>query len=296
MARRRGPWTGGERAAYRLLRAAVIPLLALPPRAAAALGRSVGRLLRPLLPKRHRIARENLDLVFGDSLSPVRKERIAFVSFVSLFEDVFVLLSGLRLGTKGLEKIITVRGREHLEEAIRERKGVIILSGHLSNFPLAAAYLGRSGIPIGVFVRPMAFRPAERLVTELRSACGIKSFDQGASAVGPVRHLREGGVLWFALDQDARHGVRVNFFGRPARTSPGPVRLARLLGAPVLPAFVHRLGPGRYELGISPPIKLPRREPSPEEVRTDLETLLENIEARILRYPEEWLWGHRRWR
>ena len=295
--RRRGPWTQGERLAYHLLRAVVSPpLLALPPPVAAALGRFVGRILRPLFPKRHRIARENLDRVFGDSLSPERKERIAFVSFVSLFEDVFVLFSGLRLGIRRLEKIETVRGREHLLEALSEGKGVIVLSGHLSNFPLAAAYLGRSGIPVGVFVRPMAFRPAERLVTELRTACGIRSFDQGASAVGPVRHLRAGGLLWFALDQDARHGIRVRFFGEPARTSPGPVRLARLLGAPVLPAFVHRLGPVRYELRINPPVPLPRGEASPDEIRADLETLLKNIEARIIRYPEEWLWGHRRWR
>ena len=296
MSRRRGPWTRTERLSYHLLRGSSRLLRAVPSPVAAAFGRLAGRVFWLFFPQRRKIARENLDLVFGDSLSSKRKDRIACLSFQYLFEDAFVLLASLGLGAERLGKIVQIRDKVYLDEALSKGKGVIILSGHLSNFPLASSYLGRLGIPVGVFVRPMAFRPTERLATELRATCGIRSFDQGASAIAPVRHLRAGGVLWFALDQSARRGVYVEFFGRPAGTSPGPVRLARTLRVPIVPAFVHRLGPARYELQIQAPLALPPTEPTQEELEADLKKLLGHIEAQILRYPEEWLWVHRRWR
>jgi len=114
--------------------------------------------------------------------------------------------------------------------------------------------------------------------------------------MGPAKHLRAGGIVWFALDQDARRGVLVNFCGQPATTHPGPVRLARSIGAPILIGFVHRLGPGRYELQLKDLVRLPQGKPSQEELVAELETLLRYLEEQIRRFPEDWLWVHRRWR
>jgi KDO2-lipid IV(A) lauroyltransferase len=173
---------------------------------------------------------------------------------------------------------------------------VILVSGHFSNFYIMLGYLGRLGIDIAVLVRPFSFRPAKRLLAELSAQSGLTTFDQGQDSLKLVRHLSRGGVGWFTLDQNARHGLLIDFLGHPATTFAGPVRLARKLGLPIVPAFVHQTGPCFYELTFHPPLHLPPSKPTKEEVMADLRRLVIHIEREVYAFPQDWLWGHRRWR
>jgi KDO2-lipid IV(A) lauroyltransferase len=103
-------------------------------------------------------------------------------------------------------------------------------------------------------------------------------------------------MTWFSLDQNVRNGFLVEFLGSPATTFTGPVRLARRLGLPIVPAFVHQTGPAAYELECKPPISLPRSTPTDDELLVDMRRLMAILEEEILRFPESWLWAHRRWR
>lgn len=298
MATRTARFSFAETCAYHVLRRVARVIGAMPPALAARFGRFLGRTAWPWARRRRRIAQDNLHKVFGSRCTDRRRRTIAFRSFVGLFEDAMVLVAAAHTPTQHPRRsgLCRIQNESEFLRWTTGGRGAILVSGHLSNFYLMVGFLGRIGVDLAVLVRPLAFRPAERLLTELRSASGVTTFDQGRSPMGLVRHLARGGVTWFSLDQNARHGVLVEALGRPATAYPGPVTLARRLGIPIIPVFVNRTGTCRYVLEVTAPITLPQREATAEETAADLMQLMRRLDAHILARPEQWLWCHRRWR
>src|SRR3546814_17736869 len=71
---------------------------------------------------------------------------------------------------------------------------------------------------------------------------------------GAVKHLKRGGLLWYAPDQDPSRGdsVYVPFFGQPAHSLTSTHQLARMSGAAVV-LFQHaRRADGGYSLKLQP--------------------------------------------
>jgi KDO2-lipid IV(A) lauroyltransferase len=109
-----------------------------------------------------------------------------------------------------------------------------------------------------------------------------------------LRHLKQGGALWFAPDQDTRRGesVFVPFFGRPAWSLTSTHQLARLSGAAVLPFFHRRRADGGYDLELQPALA---DFPS-ADAHADTARVMATIEAMIRRAPEQYLWLHQRFK
>ena len=109
-----------------------------------------------------------------------------------------------------------------------------------------------------------------------------------------LRHLKNGGVLWFAPDQETRRGdsVFVPFFGQPAWSLTSTHQLARLTGAAVLPLFHERLADGRYRIEI-----LPMLEDFPgTDATADTARVMAMVESLIRRAPAQYLWLHDRFK
>ena len=109
-----------------------------------------------------------------------------------------------------------------------------------------------------------------------------------------IRHLKAGGVLWFAPDQETRRGdsVFVPFFGQPAKSLTSTHAMARLSGARVLPLFHERLADGRYRVEIGAPLEdFPGTDATADTARS-----MAVVEAAIRRAPEQYLWLHKRFK
>lgn len=110
---------------------------------------------------------------------------------------------------------------------------------------------------------------------------------------GAVRHLKKGGILWYAPDQDMRgkDTVFAPFFGVPASTITATHQLARLTGCAVVP-FFHRREGGRYLLRIAPPLEaFPSDDATADSARVNAQ-----IEAMVREAPDQYLWIHRRFK
>jgi KDO2-lipid IV(A) lauroyltransferase len=282
-----------------------------------ALGAAFGRLWHRVAGPRTRRVRQQLALAF-----PERDD--AWVG--RCCEDVFVHLG------RGLAELILLRGRhrfallqrveleglEHLEEARRASPtgGVLVMTGHLGNWELAAARAASLGLPISVVYRGLRSPALDEALRRLRGGGRSRSgedFEQlqmGRAGLAVLRALRRGRFVLVLLDQNARRheGVSVPFFGRPASTRFGPARIAERLGIPVVPAFIRRLPDGRHHrIRFEPALAI---EADPEaddagrgDARPESEILIRNVarmtaalEARIRETPEQWIWTHRRWR
>jgi KDO2-lipid IV(A) lauroyltransferase len=181
----------------------------------------------------------------------------------------------LRGRASSLSRLVEIRGREHLDAALADGKGVILCTAHFGSQPSVFSLLHASGIPITSvgrwwwnFVPGVSY--AEKRFWDLAYARRILRHRQRPNiepfpgrthvAVQVASALRANEVVTICsdappLDADQTRTTEVPFLGRQATLLPGVVDLARLTGAPVLMAFVYRLADYRHQvLEISPPV------------------------------------------
>ena len=256
-----------------------------------ALGRGIGRMLRVLLPARARVARRNLELCFPE-LDDAARKRLYADSFESLGIALFEFGRAWWGSVAPMRGNVRVEGLEHLEAARAGGRGVIVVSGHFTTLEIAARLMCDHA-PLAGMYRPHEDPAMEWAVKRgrLRYAQAMFTREELRPA---LRHLKQGGLLWFAPDQDTRRGdsVFVPFFGHAAWSLTSTHQLAKLSGAAVI-AFSHvRRADGGYTLRLSPPFAdFPSADASADTAR-----VIGAIEAMVREAPGQYLWIHKRFK
>jgi KDO2-lipid IV(A) lauroyltransferase len=293
----------GQRIVRRLLRVGLriltflVRLAPLP--AGVRIGGSVGRLAGIALVRERQRALTHLRMAYGDALTPANQERICGDCFEHLGKT---LIETLKIGTYSSDKIretISVDGEDHLEKALAEGRGVMILTGHIGNWELGGFWLGSRLDPFAVVAAPVYDAWIEQRMVRLRARHGIETIVRGRPEA-PKRILsvlRRGGAVVFLIDQDTRvEGVHVPFFGREAYTPSGPARIALRTGAPVMPGCMIREADGRNRMELEPSVPLIRTGDLEADIRKNTAVWVETLERMVRRHPEQWVWMHRRWK
>lgn len=255
------------------------------------LGRALGHLLRIVLRGRRRVAARNLALCFPE-LAPEARKALLRESFAALGIGVFEFARAWWGSVAPLRRGLVVEGLEHLAAARADGRGVILISGHFTTLEVCGRLMCDFA-PLAGMYRPHAHPAMEWAVKRgrLRYATAMFGRDQLRAA---IRHLKQGGLLWFAPDQDTRRGdsVFVPFFGLPAHSLTSTHQLARLSGARVL-AFAHERRPdGGYTLRLTPAFAdFPSRDATVDTAR-----VMAEIEAMVRAVPAQYLWIHRRFK
>ena len=255
------------------------------------LGRGIGRLLMVLFGSRRRAAARNLALCFPE-LDADAQAALLRRSFEELGIGLFEFARAWWGSVEPMRGKVTVEGLEHLQAARAGGRGVIIISGHFVTLELAARLMCDHA-PLAGMYRPHDGAVMEWAVLRgrLRYATAMFTREELRPA---LRHLKQGGLLWFAPDQDTRRGdsVFVPFFGRPAYSLTSTHQLARLSGAAVL-GFAHvRHDDGSYTLRLTPPFEdFPSADASADTAR-----VMAAIETMIRAAPTQYLWIHRRFK
>ena len=255
------------------------------------LGRGFGRLLMRVFGSRRRVAARNLALCFPE-LDADAQAALLRRSFEELGIGLFEFARAWWGSVEPLRGKVAVEGLEHLEAARAGGRGVIIISGHFVTLELAARLMCDHA-PLAGMYRPHDGAAMEWAVLRgrLRYATAMFTREELRPA---LRHLKQGGLLWFAPDQDTRRGdsVFVPFFGRPAYSLTSTHQLARLSGAAVL-GFAHvRHDDGGYTLRLTPAFE---DFPS-SDATADTARVMAAIETMIRAAPAQYLWIHRRFK
>jgi KDO2-lipid IV(A) lauroyltransferase len=256
-----------------------------------ALGRPLGALLKIVLGPRRKVAARNLELCFPE-LSPAERARLLDQAFTALGVGLFEFARAWWGEVTPMRRNLRVEGLEHLAAAQAGGRGVIVISGHFTTLELCARLMCGL-VPLAGMYRPHATGAMEWAVKRgrLRYATAMFGRDELRPA---LKHLKQGGLLWFAPDQDTRRGdsVFVPFFGRPAYSLTSTHQLARLSGAAVI-AFAHERRPdGGYTLRLSPAFAdFPSKDATADTAR-----VMAAIEAMVRAVPAQYLWIHRRFK
>ncbi len=271
-----------------LLRGAVL----LPHRAQLALGAGLGALIYRLMPWRRRVARINIALCFPERSAAQQRDLIK-----ANFRSAGISLLETALSWWGrraqIEPLVHIEGIEHLQHALQQQRGVILLSAHFTCLEIGGRLLAlqqRFHVMYKKHRNPL-FEAVMKQARERNYERAIERHD----VRGMLRSLKQGNAVWYAPDQDfgAQYSVFAPFMGVTCATLAAPARLAKMSGAPVVPFFPQRLADGSgYRL-----ILLPALENFPAENDVADATRINSvIEHAVRRAPEQYLWLHRRFK
>lgn len=273
-----------------LLLAFLVMMAHLPWWLQRALGAPLGGLLARLLKSRHKAARRNLALCFP-KMGDAEREALLAASFRDLGVGLFEFARAWWGQVGSMRRDVQIEGLEHLRALQAEGRGVLMVSGHFMTLELCGRLLC-DHVPLAGMYRRYRNPVFEWAVLHGRLRYAHAMFGND-DLRGAVRHLKRGGFLWYAPDQDMRgkDTVFAPFFGLPAATITATHQLARMTGCAVVP-FFHRREGSRYILRIAPPLP---DFPS-NDALTDTARVNAAIEAMVREAPSQYLWIHRRFK
>lgn len=279
---------------YLIIRCAACLLSALPLPWLTRLAQGIGRTLYFILPTRRRIALENIDRAFGQRMTAKEKRRVALKSFENMVLSVMELTAAGRL-IRERDKRFRVIGWENMADARSPQQGVIGATAHFGAWEILSIIPLLEKRPWATIVKAQRNPYLDRMLNSLREEMGVEPIPKDAAIKRILTVLRENHALAVLIDQwDGANGLWADFFGTPTSTTSLPARLAKKRKSPVFLFYCLRKNPGEYEIHIDPVIKLEGTEEMRESAMTrELNRQLENL---IRKYPEQWLWAHRRWK
>lgn len=256
------------------------------------LGRLLGRLFMRLGKRRRHIADVNLRLCFPE-LSDAEHHDLLVRTFEAQGMGLMETLAAWFMAPRRLLPRVTFEGMEFVEQARRENQPLLMLGAHFTSLDIAGTLFGHF-VEFDVIYRRQKNRVIEYMMTHSRQRYlkGGRTIPQDDMR-GVYRSLAEKRALWYPPDQDygAKHSVFVPFFGVPAAMIKAPTRMAKKSGALAVICTYHRTPDGRYLLTAKPIEGFTAKDPV-----ADATAFNRALEASIRRYPEQYMWVHRRFK
>jgi KDO2-lipid IV(A) lauroyltransferase len=250
-----------------------------------------------LWPRLRRVGLFNLRLAFPEWPDHRRRQVLfgLFQNFGRMLAD-FAHFPHWNRGN--IERLIIYDGFENYAQARDQGKGVLFLTAHFGNWELSSFAHGVYGYPLNFLVRELDNPLIDALINRYRCLSGGRALEKRDSAREVLRAFHRGEAVGILADQNMLpgDGVFVDFFGCPACTTPGPARLARKAGVPVvLGLVIWDAKIKKYRLRFHPVEWIKRDDPE-EEVLVNTANFTRLLEEYVRRYPDQWLWVHRRWK
>jgi len=247
--------------------------------------------------KRVGYALVNLRIAFPELSEQARRE-IGRESYVHLAWNLVDHARAARWGDQEVREHVEVDGLEHLEAALKEGRGALLLGPHMGNFELGSMALPLSSVPVTMVARPMRNPLIWRRVSGQRTRTGAALIAQRQAAPQILRALHRGHAVVILNDQYVRgtREVFVPFFGARCSTAAGLAIIALRRDAPVLPTYIVRDAPDHHVIVIRPPLDVPRTGDRERDVEAATAAYNRAYEDIIRRHPEQYMWATRRYR
>ncbi|HEY5162798.1 MAG TPA: lysophospholipid acyltransferase family protein [Terriglobales bacterium] len=251
-----------------------------------------------LHPRLRRVGLRNLEIAMPE-LPLKERRRIVRGVFLSLGRLLAEFCRFPKYSRENVSRVAVYEGFENFDTAQRRGKGVLFLTAHLGAWEVGSFVHSVHGHPLRVVVRPLDNPYVDRLVERYRTLHGNQTFPKDEFARGLLSAMRAGETVGLLMDQNMTppQGVFVPFFGVQACTASGIARVALHTDASVIPAFtiwdpVLR----KYRVHFDPPLTLVRTDNAEADLVANTAMFNNVLEQYVRKYPEQWLWVHRRWK
>ena len=267
-------------------------------RAVLALAHVIGTLGYHFSGRLKAVGRANLDLVFGDRMSPQEKLRILKASSRTF---ALVTLDMAWFSRNIAARVNTFTTFEREPGEVIGGKPYICITGHFGNWEVLGLAAALRGYPLASVATPLKNPVVDQLFRRQREATGQVILDRAGAVRSMLRTLKSGGRVALLLDQNTQineGGVFVDFFGVPATVSAAGASLAYRTGTGIAFGFSIPDADGRYHIHIPPAITpLPYRKENADQAILELTQQITRVYEDMIRaHPECWLWMYKRWK
>jgi KDO2-lipid IV(A) lauroyltransferase len=287
-----------KRLEWLALSALVYGLGSLPRPWARAVGAGLGSLAFVLTGRLRRTGDTNLRLAYPASDAAWRRNLLRAV-YRNLGLQLAEFCQMRRYTRENTAGLVRYQGLEHYLAARAEGKGVLVVTGHLGMWELSSFYHSLMGYPMGMVIRRLDNPLVDRLVNRVRCLHGNMVLHKDDFARGLLGAMRRGETVGILMDTNMTppQGVFVDYFGAAACTASGLARVAMRTAAAVLPGFLTwRPDEQKYVLEFGERLSLLSTGNGEQDIVANTQIFTKAIEAWVRRYPEQWLWVHRRWK
>ena len=254
----------------------------------------LGSVFFKIAKRRRRIIETNIKICFPEKTDEEQHQlalQASTATFMALFETSLTWFGP----TERYIHRHTVEGMEHLTNATKGGKGVIILASHFTTLEMSGALLNSHIDNLKVVYKRSNVPLLEYFIQTRRGTKCCSGLIKHKSLREVVRSVKKGNVVSFSPDQDfgEKDSIFAPFFGTPCCTLLSTQRLAKLTGTPVIPFFVSRNEDGLgYTMRFSPALE---DFPSDDDLH-DATAVNKAIEEQIKIAPAQYLWAHRRFK
>ena len=238
-----------------------------------------------------KIIDKNLD-IFSSKASNINKRKISsqmWKNYGMTFIE-YIFLKKFRLN----ESHIEIKGKENINETVKNNKPVIFVSGHFANFELMAMEITKMNIKLASIYRPLNNKFLNPFMEHIRKkyVCN-KQIKKGINGVREViDYLKKDCSIALMIDQRVSEGEKINFFGKEALTTTLPAQLAKKYNLEIIPVYIKRVKNNNFLIEFQKPVS-PKDFSNKLELSKELNKILEKM---ILKNPGQWIWSHNRWK
>lgn len=245
-----------------------------------------------VMSKRRRVSLENINRVYKDELTLKQKKKLAKMSFRHMVISTIELFTVSKVA-KSLEEHFEFVNADILQRCLDSEKGAVLAISHLGSWEYLSFLATRTNRSWSVIVKEIKNFHLNQAVNRLRKIMTVEPVPKKNSMKGALRALRKGDGVAILIDQwSGPDGIWAPFFGEETSTTSIPARLVKKTGAALTFAYCIRKGIGKYKIEVLEPIAMDSL--ASEKSITD--QLNRQLESLIRKYPEQWTWGHRRWK
>lgn len=259
------------------------------------IGRALGLLYYRFIKKQRNLAIRQMKASL--KISQEEAERLVRLSFINMGRNFMEVLYMPALNKENFSRYIEIDHLEIMEQALAEKRGVVVLTGHVGNWEWLSAAFTMNDMPVTAIAKPQPNMDYTRALDELRSRINVEIFSRGTSELlSAAKALKKGKILGFLADQDAGPGgAFIEFLGRTASTPMGAAVFAKKFSSPVVPAFIIRQPDGRHRVEIGEILRYEDTGDSDRDLFDLTYRMTKLLEKKILDNPTQWLWFQKRW-
>lgn len=287
-----------ERLEYSAVWVLVHALRLLPRGVARRVAAALGAAAWHAVPRLRRVGMRNLELAFPEWPED-RRTGVLRRLYRNLGWQLAEFCQMPKYTRERAQRFIRYEGLEHYLAARERGHGVMIVTGHLGAWELSSFWHSLMGYPMSMVIRRLDNARVDGLVNGIRCLHGNRVLHKDDFARGLIGAMRRGETVGILMDTNMTppQGVFVPYFGRLACTASGLARVARKTGAAVLPGFLlWEEAERKYVLHFGPEMEVARDGTDEDDAVTNTARFTGVIEDYVRRYPDQWLWVHRRWK
>ena len=259
---------------------------------ASNLGEKIGKLIGPIFRSKKKIIENLINSKIANNKNDIEK------IIDEMFGNYGRILSEYPFLNKFKKNLynqhLTIEGINYLEEIKKNKKKVVFISGHFSNFELMAMQIEKAGIDVAAVYRPLNNFFLNFIMEKIRikNICKTQVKKGKAGTRQLLELFKSGSSIALMIDQRVSEGVKANFFGRPAFTTTIPAQLVKKYNCEIVPVYIERINKINFKMHVNKPIKF-ENNLSIEYMTEKLNIILEQM---VLKNPEQWIWSHDRWK